>query len=92
MSDRSGLVTFIQAESGKTASVSLSQTKGVEGWNYTFSVSPISLLFEAIGGTKNVSVTSFRRQTINGSETGVQENVGYSSSVSGTVLVLMELR
>lgn len=83
LSDRSGTVTFTQAESGKTASVSLRQDKGVEGWNYTFSVSPTSLSFDAIGGTKNVSVTSFRRQTINQKETGVQENVGYSSSVSG---------
>lgn len=64
-------------------SVSLNQSKGVEGWNYTFEVSPASLSFDAAGGTKQVSVTSYRRQTVNGIENGVQENVGYSSSVSG---------
>lgn len=83
LSDRSGTVTFTQSESGEQASVSLNQSKGVEGWNYTFEVSPASLSFEAVGGTKQVSVTSYRRQTINGSETDVQENVGYSSSASG---------
>ena len=83
LSDRSGTVTFTQSESGKQASVSLNQSKGVEGWNYTFEVSPSSLSFDAVGGTKQVSVTSYRRQTINGSETDVQENVGYSSSASG---------
>ena len=64
-------------------SVSLNQSKGVEGWNYTFEVSPASLSFDAAGGTKQVSVTSYRCQTVNGIENGVQENVGYSSSVSG---------
>ena len=51
--------------------------------NYTFEVSPSSLSFEASGGTKQVSVTSYRRQTVNGIENGVQENVGYSSTASG---------
>ena len=83
LSDRSGTVTFTQSESGKQASVSLNQSKGVEGWNYTFEVSPASLSFDAAGGTKQVSVTSYRCQTVNGIENGVQENVGYSSSVSG---------
>ena len=83
LSDRSGTVTFTQSESGKQTSVSLNQSKGVEGWNYTFEVSPASLSFDAAGGTKQVSVTSYRRQTVNGIENGVQENVGYSSSVSG---------
>lgn len=53
-------------------------------WEYTFNVSPISLSFDAIGGTKSVSVTSYKRKYINGSYTGVQEGIGYSSSVSGT--------
>ena len=83
LSDRSGTVTFTQSESGKQVSVSLNQSKGVEGWNYTFEVSPASLSFDAAGGTKQVSVTSYRCQTVNGIENGVQENVGYSSSVSG---------
>ena len=83
LSDRSGTVTFTQSESGEQAYVSLNQSKGVEGWNYTFEVSPASLSFDAAGGTKQVSVTSYRRQTVNGIENGVQENVGYSSSVSG---------
>lgn len=84
LSSRSGTMTFTQSESGKTAKVTLSQAAGVEGWNYTFNVTPTSLSFEATGGTRSVSVTSYRRQTINGSETGVQENVGYTSSISGT--------
>ena len=83
LSDRSGTVTFTQSESGKQASVSLNQSKGVEDWNYTFEVSPASLSFDAAGGTKQVSVTSYRCQTVNGIENGVQENVGYSSTASG---------
>lgn len=83
LSERSGTVTFTQSESGKQASVSLNQSKGVEGWNYTFEVSPSSLSFDAVGGTKQVSVTSYKRQTVNGIENGVQENVGYSFTVSG---------
>ena len=83
LSDRSGTVTFTQSESGKQASVSLNQSKGVEDWNYTFEVSPASLSFEGSGGTKHVSVTSYRCQTVNGIENGVREIVGYSSTASG---------
>ena len=83
LSDRVGTVTLTQEGSSKQVSVSLNQNKGNEGWNYTFEVSPSSLSFEASGGTKQVSVTSYRRQTVNGIENGVQENVGYSSTASG---------
>ena len=83
LSGRVGTVTLTQEGSSKQVSVSLNQNKGNEGWNYTFEVSPSSLSFDAAGGTKQVSVTSYRRQTVNGIENGVQENVGYSSSVAG---------
>ena len=83
LADRSDTVTFTQSESGKKVSVALSQVKGAEDWNYTFKVSPSSLSFESVGGTKQISVTSYRCQTVNGIENGVQENVGYSSTVFG---------
>lgn len=78
LSRHSGIVTFTQSESGKSVTVSLSQAAGIEGWNYTFSVGVSQLWFDAVGGEKNFSVASYRRQTINGSETGIQESVGYN--------------
>lgn len=53
-------------------------------WEYTFSVTPTSLSFDAIGGTRQVSVTSYKRKYLNGSYTGQQVDVGFSSSASGT--------
>lgn len=83
-SGRSGTVTFTQEESGNTVDVSLSQAVGEVTWEYTLSVAPETLSFDASGGTQDVSVVSYKRKYINGSYTGEQVNVGCSSSVTGT--------
>jgi hypothetical protein len=50
----------------------------------------------ATGGSQNVSISSYRRRTINGSEDGHQENVNYNvqdsggASVSGTTVSIGE--
>ena len=83
LSSRSEVDYIRQAESGKEVYFTCNQTAGQEGWNYYFSASPSSLSFVATGGSQNVSISSYRRRTINGSEDGHQENVNYSVQNSG---------
>lgn len=72
------------AGGGMTRTVGASQAARVVTWNYYFSVTPTSLSFVAGGGTKSVTVTSYRKKVINGVETSTQENVNYTVSVTGT--------
>ena len=72
------------AGGGMTRTVGASQAAGVVTWNYYFSVTPTSLSFVAGGGTKAVTVTSYRKKVINGVETSTQENVNWTPTVSGT--------
>ena len=51
-------------------------------WEYTFSVQPASLNFAAVRSTQSVLVTSYKEKKINDIPTGIQENVGFSSSPS----------
>lgn len=81
---RSGSVTFTQAESNRKISVALTQAAGDVTWEYTLSVTPKTLSFETSGGTQEVSVTSYKRKYINGSYTGEQVNVGCTASVEGS--------
>lgn len=53
-------------------------------WEYTFSVTPTLLSFGATGATKYVTATSYKRKYLNGSYTGQQVDVGFSSSASGS--------
>lgn len=66
-----------------TRTVGASQAAGVVTWNYYFSVTPTSLSFVAGGGTKSVTVTSYRKKVINGVETSTQENVAWTATISG---------
>lgn len=82
---RSGTITFTQEESNKTDSVTVSQGANVTyTYQYKFSRTPSSLSFDSSGGTKNVTVTSQRRQITEtgGSFTsaGSWESYGFSSS------------
>ena len=96
LSSRSEVDFIRQAESGKEVYYTCNQTAGQEGWNYYFSASPSSLSFVATGGSQNVSISSYRRRTVNGSEDGHQENVNYNvqdsggASVSGTTVSIGE--
>lgn len=81
---RSGSVTYTQANSGKTVSVSLSQAAGVVGWNYYINVSPTSLSYSAIGGSQSVVINSYRVEVINGVESTTQQTMPYTRTISGT--------
>ena len=94
--------TWIPAGITKDVSVSQganTQTKTETKWKYTFSSTPVSLDFPADGGTKTVSVASYKQSatrtcTSNDgcitwacgtwSDWGSQVSVGYSGTVSGT--------
>lgn len=77
-------VNLSVAGGGMTRTVAASQAAGVVTWNYYFSVTPTSLSFVAGGGSKSVTVTSYRKKVINGVATSTQENVNYTVSVTGT--------
>lgn len=81
---RSHSFTYKQALSEISYTVTCSQEAGVIGYNYYMSASPTSLSFTALGSTKSITVSSYRRKTINGVETGESENISYTSSISGT--------
>ena len=77
-------VSLSVAGGGMTRTVGASQAARVVTWNYYFSVTPTSLSFVAGGGSKSVTVTSYRKKVINGVETSTQENVTYTVAVTGT--------
>jgi len=81
LSARNGSVTFTQSESGKKASVALSQTAGVEGWNYTFDTpTPSKNVSDA--GMDDVTINSYRIRTINGNEVGTREQLTFSAEIT----------
>lgn len=60
-------------------------------WQYTFTASPTTLSFDALGTAKSITITSYREKYINGSLVeGSRENVSYIHATStehiGTVL------
>lgn len=77
-------VNLLVAGVGIQRTVSVSQASAAVTWNYYFSVTPTSLSFAANGETKSVTVTSYRKKVVNGVETSTQENVDWTSTVSGT--------
>ena len=80
-SARSCTITATHGGVSKTCTVT--QSAGVITYEYSFSVSPTFLSFSSKGETKSFTVTSTRTKIINGTNTGVSENVGYTSAVSG---------
>ena len=77
-------VNLSVAGGGMTRTVAASQAAAVVTWNYYFSATPIALSFVAGGESKSVTVTSYRKKVINGTETSTQKNVNWSVSVTGT--------
>lgn len=82
--ERTGTVTVTQSEGDKSAQVTLTQAASEITYEYTFSVDPTSLSFEAAGGTKAVTVTSKKQKKVNGSANGNAEDVTYSGVATGT--------
>lgn len=71
--------------------VTVTQSAYLVGWQYTFTASPTTLSFDALGTAKSITITSYREKYINGSLVeGSRENVSYIHATStehiGTVL------
>lgn len=83
-STRRDNVIITQAESGKTATVSVVQDAGDVSDNYYLEVDPTSMSFGASGGTKAYTVSSYKKQVINGVEQSGSTDVGWSANVTGS--------
>lgn len=71
--------------------VTVTQSAYLVEWEYTFTASPTTLSFDALGTAKFITITSYREKYINGSLVdGSRENVSYIHATStehiGTVL------
>lgn len=71
--------------------VTVTQSAYLVEWKYTFTASPTTLSFDALGTAKSITITSYREKYINGSLVeGSRENVSYIHATStehiGTVL------
>jgi hypothetical protein len=71
--------------------VTVTQSSYLVEWRYTFTASPTTLSFDALGTAKSITITSNREKYINGSLVeGSRENVSYIHATStehiGTVL------
>jgi hypothetical protein len=71
--------------------VTVTQSAYLVEWRYTFTASPTTLSFDALGTAKSITITSYREKYINGSLVeGSRENVSYIHAAStehiGTVL------
>lgn len=82
-SDSNTLVT--QYESGKTFKLTFTQAAASQSWSYGWSVSPTSMSFGATGGTKTLTVTSYKQELRNGHNYGNQIALTYTRANSGSV-------
>lgn len=85
LTDRSGVLTYTQEESGKTFKVTLTQAAASQSWRYVWSVSPTSMSFGATGGTKTFTVASYKQELRNGHNYGNQIALTYTRANSGSV-------
>lgn len=85
LSSRAHTRTYTQDESGKTVSATFTQAAASQSWSYGWSVTPTSMSFEATGGTKTFSVTSYKQELRNGHNYGNQIALTYTRANSGSV-------
>lgn len=63
--------------------VTVTQSAYLVEWQYTFTASPTTLSFDALGIAKSITITSYREKYINGSLVeGSRENVSYIHATS----------
>lgn len=63
--------------------VTVTQSAYLVEWEYTFTASPTTLSFDALGTAKSITITSYREKYINGSLVeGSRENVSYIHAFS----------
>lgn len=82
-SDSNTLVA--QPESGKTLKITFTQAAASQSWSYGFSVNPTSMSFEATGGTKTFTVTSYKQELRNGHNYGNQISLTYTRANGGSI-------
>ena len=85
LSSRAHTRTYTQDESGKTVSATFTQEAASQSWRYVWSLSPTSILFEATGGTKTFTVTSYKQELRNEHNYGNQIALTYTRANSGSV-------
>lgn len=85
LSSRAHTRTYTQDESGKTVSATFTQAAASQSWSYGWSVTPTSMSFEATGGTKTFSVTSYKQELRDGHNYGNQISLTYTRANSGSV-------
>lgn len=85
LSSRAHTRTYTQDESGKTVSATFTQEAASQSWSHVWSLSPTSILFEATGGTKTFTVTSYKQELRNGHNYGKQIALTYTRANSGSV-------
>lgn len=85
LSSRTHTRTYTQDETGKTISVTFTQAAASQSWSYGFSVNPTSMSFEATGGTKTFTVTSYKQELRDGHNYGNQIALTYTRANSGSV-------
>lgn len=81
--ERNGVVTVTQAESGKTLEIQLVQAGSVITYEEVLTVSPQSLEFTAMGGTKDIDVVSRRNKLVNGNPSGEYEELPTDIELTG---------
>lgn len=82
--ERTGSLLITQTESKKAAQITLKQLSAEISYNYYFSVTPTNMNFGVNGGNQNFTVTSHKKQVINGIEQPREIPVEYNSTISGT--------
>lgn len=85
LSSRAHTRTYTQDESGKTVSATFTQAAASQSWTHGWSLSPTSISFEATGGTKTFTVTSYKQELRNGHNYGNQISLTYTRANSGSV-------
>ena len=81
---RTGTATIIQDESGKTATISLSQAASVITYENAISANKTTLTFAATAGDQVVTITSTRQKKLNGKNSGAPTTVNTTGKVTGT--------
>jgi hypothetical protein len=78
LTERSGTITYTQAESGKTFQVTMNQAAATSTWAYTFTLTKASSnSIEALGGKVTFEIDSYKQEIRNGHNYGSQISVSY---------------
>lgn len=81
---RTATATISQTkENGKSVTVNITQAAATVTYEYTCTVNPTTLSFEAAGETKTFGVTAIKQKKVNGSNSDISSAVTYTTTVQG---------